>query len=52
MDNKEIEQNAVQWIRRPVNKHKVIAKFASLNDYPSPKYPVIIFMAGSPGWKI
>ena len=49
MDNKEIEQNAVQWIRRSANKRKVIAKFASLHDHPSPKYPVIIFMAGSPG---
>lgn len=49
MKDKEIEQNAVKWIRRPANKRLLIEKYASLEYHPSPKYPVIAFMAGSPG---
>jgi UDP-N-acetylglucosamine kinase len=45
----EIEKNAVRWIRRPANKRLIVDKFASLSDYPPPRYPVIIFMAGSLG---
>lgn len=49
MNNDDVEHNAVLWIRRSSNKRLLINEFASLNDYPSPKYPIIIFMAGSPG---
>jgi UDP-N-acetylglucosamine kinase len=49
MSNVELEHDAVLWIRRSANKRLLISKFASLEDHPSPKYPVIAFMAGSPG---
>lgn len=49
MKNEEVEHNAVLWIRRSANKRTLINKFSSLDDHPSPKYPVIAFMAGSPG---
>lgn len=46
---KQIEQEAVRWIRRPANKRLIIKKFASPDIYKSSLTPMLIFTAGSPG---
>ncbi len=48
-DEKEIEQQAVRWIRKASSKRIVIEKFASLDAYRPSEFPVLIFTAGSPG---
>lgn len=46
---KQLAQEAVRWIRRAANKKAVIARFASLEDYPPFEHPLVFFTAGSPG---
>lgn len=46
---KQIEQEAVRWARRPANKRMVIDKFASLDIHNASDHPILIFTAGSPG---
>jgi len=46
---KQIEQEAVRWIRRPVNKRSIIDKFAPLDTYKPSAHPILMFTAGSPG---
>jgi hypothetical protein len=46
---KQLAQEAVRWVRRVANKKVVIARFASLEDYPPSEHPLVFFTAGSPG---
>lgn len=46
---KQIEQEAVRWIRRPANKRLILDRFASLDTHKSTPTPMLIFTAGSPG---
>lgn len=46
---KQTEQDAVRWIRKPVNKRAITEKFASLDQYHSSSRPMYLFTAGSPG---
>jgi UDP-N-acetylglucosamine kinase len=48
-EEKQIEQAAVRWIRRTVNKRALIEQFASPDTYKPSESPTIIFTAGSPG---
>jgi ribosomal protein RSM22 (predicted rRNA methylase) len=48
-EEKQIEQEAVRRIRRAVNKHHIIEKFASIETHRPSSYPMLIFTAGSPG---
>lgn len=48
-EEKQIEQDAVRWIRRMANKRNVIEKFASADIHQSSSHPMLIFTAGSPG---
>jgi UDP-N-acetylglucosamine kinase len=46
---KQVEQEAVRWIRRAANKRLIIEKFASPDVYKPSLTPMLIFTAGSPG---
>ena len=46
---KQIEQEAVRWVRRPANKRQILDKFASTDKHATSEHPLIIFTAGSPG---
>lgn len=46
---KQIELEAVRWIRRAANKRAIIDQFASLEVHEPGPHPMLIFTAGSPG---
>lgn len=48
-EEKQIEQEAVRWIRRPANKRLILERFASLDIHKPSPAPMLIFTAGSPG---
>ncbi len=48
-EEKQIEQEAVRWVRRTANKKAIIEKFATTDRFATSEHPLIIFTAGSPG---
>lgn len=48
-EEKQIEQEAVRWIRRVANKRLIVEQFASPDTYKASESSIIIFTAGSPG---
>lgn len=48
-EEKQIEQEAVRWVRRNANKQLVLKKFASPDVFKPVDVPLLIFTAGSPG---
>lgn len=48
-EGKQIEQEAVRWVRKATNKRLILEKFASPEVFLTGDNPILIFTAGSPG---
>ena len=46
-EDEKLSKAAKQWVK--ANRRKLIAQFCDPETYPKAKYPITIFMAGTPG---